>query len=77
MNSAQRRKAKKLYQHIITIKARSEERYFEHDNRIKQGRAWCRKTFRKGAWRCTEGWDYAEFKFTNQTDATYFALKCL
>ncbi len=75
MNSAQRRKANKLYQHVVTIKARMAELYYQHDERVVQGRAWCRKNFRKGTWRYKEYYDHAVFKFTNEKDATYFALK--
>jgi hypothetical protein len=77
MNSAQRRKAKKLYQHTVTIKARMTENYYQHDKQVVRSRTWCRKNFRKGTWRYTERWDETVFYFSNEKDATYFALKCL
>ena len=76
MNSAQRRQARREFPHIVEMRPRREgERYFEHDNRVDNGRAWCRKQFKKGAWRYTEHWDYSVFYFANEKDATFFALK--
>ena len=75
MNSAQRRQARREFPHQVEVKARSEERYFEHDSRVEQGRHWCRKQLKKNTWRTTEMWDYSIFYFVNEKDATFFALK--
>ena len=75
MNSAQRRHARREFPHMVEVKARPEEMYFQHDRRLDSGRAWCRRQFKKGAWRYTEFWDHAIFYFANERDATFFALK--
>lgn len=75
MNSAQRRQARREFPHIVEVKARSDERYFEHDGRVDAGRKWCRRQFKNGSWRYTEHFDHSVFYFTNERDATFFALK--
>ena len=75
MNSAQRRQARRGYPYTVEIKARREEMYIQHDSRVDSGRKWCRKQFKKGAWRYTEHWDHSVFYFANEQDATFFALK--
>lgn len=75
MNSAQRRQTRREYPHLVEVKARSDERYFEHDERVDAGRAWCRKRLKQGCWRSTEMWDHAIFYFANEKDAAFFALK--
>lgn len=75
MNSAQRRQARREFPHRVEVKPRSDERYFEHDRRIEDGRKWCRKQLKKGQWRATEMWDHAIFYFANERDATFFALR--
>ena len=74
MNSAQRRKANKLYQYTVVLKAVKSERYIDHDRKVQHAKAWCKKQF-KGNWRATSDWDCAYFGFTKERDATYFALK--
>lgn len=76
MNSAQRRKAKREHPHVISIRALSDERYFEHDERVSKAQKWCKKNC-NGSWTSSEQWDHAEFKFANHKDATVFALKWL
>ena len=75
MNSAQRRLNKRMFPYMVEVKVRAEEMYFQHDNRVLDGRNWCRKQFKNGSWRATEFWDHTIFYFNNQKDATYFALK--
>ena len=75
MNSAQRRQARREFPHLVEVKARAEERYFEHDARVDGGRRWCRKQFKKGAWRYTEHFDHSVFYFADERDAVHFALK--
>lgn len=74
MNSAQRRKANKLYQHTVVLNATDADRYIYHDEKVQHAKAWCKKQF-KDRWRSTSDWDCAYFGFTNERDATYFALK--
>jgi len=74
MNSAQRRKAKRGHPYAITIEVASQQRYFEHDEKVYQAVGWCAKHC-EGTWRNETNWDHAVFKFSNQKDATYFALK--
>ncbi len=74
MNSAQRRKAKRGHPHIITLRTAEQKRYFEHDQKVELAIRWCRKNC-KGSWKNENGWDHAEFKFSEQKDAVYFALK--
>ena len=75
MNSAQRRQARREFPHMVEVKPRDGERYFEHDGRVDDGRKWCRKQLKKNSWRATEMWDHAIFYFANEKDATFFALK--
>ena len=75
MNSAQRRRARRGFPYVVVVRAQEYKRYFEHDNRVDQGRAWCRRQFEKGSWLYREGWDHAEFKFAREQDAVYFSLK--
>ena len=74
MNSAQRRKEKRGHPHSIIIRTVEQERYFEHDEKVYKAAQWCKKNC-KGSWRNENGWDHAEFKFSNHKDATVFALK--
>jgi hypothetical protein len=76
MNSAQRRKSKREHPHIITIRASTRERYFEHDERVGNAVKWCKKNC-KGSWKWDDTWDSAEFKFAVHKDAMMFALKWL
>jgi hypothetical protein len=74
MNSAQRRKSKRGHPHIITIHTKVQATYREHDEKVYQAVGWCKKNC-KGVWKCDTGWDHADFKFSEQKDAVYFALK--
>jgi len=74
MNSAQRRKTAREHPHVVTLRATEHDRYFHLDDRVDNARRWCRKQC-KGSWRTIESWDCTEFKFSNQKDAVYFALK--
>ena len=75
MNSAQRRQARRGFPHMVTVRPNDSEKYFEHDNRVDAGRAWCRRQLTNGSWRAMELWDEAIFYFAKEQDATYFALK--
>lgn len=75
MNSAQRRQARREFPHIVTMQARENRRYFEHDDRVAKACTWCRRQFGSKGWRLSEGWQHAEFKFAREKDAVYFALK--
>lgn len=75
MNSAQRRRARREFPHVVLLNPAKSERYFQHDNRVDKARGWCRRQFVQGTWTSKELWDHAEFKFSNQKDAVYFALK--
>lgn len=74
MNSAQRRKANKLFQYKVQIVASNTERYFHHDEKVQHAKAWCKRQF-KDRWRVTSDWNSSSFGFANEKDATYFALK--
>jgi hypothetical protein len=75
MNSSQRRQARREFPHVVTMQARESQRYFEHDDRVAKACTWCQRQFGRGAWRLAEGWQHADFKFSEQKDAIYFALK--
>ncbi len=75
MNSAQRRQARREFLHVVTIRAITSERYFDHDHRVSVAQTWCRKQFGKNNFRCQSDWDSTEFKFVREKDATLFALK--
>jgi hypothetical protein len=74
MNSAQRRRANREHPHTVRISATEQERYYEHDEKVHRAVQWCKKNC-KDSWRTNTDWDFCEFKFTNQKDAIYFALK--
>ena len=74
MNSAQRRKTKREHPHTVRISVSEQQRYFEHDEKVYQAVGWCKKNC-QGTWKTDTSWDHADFKFTNQKDAIYFALK--
>jgi hypothetical protein len=74
MNSAQRRQAKREHPHVTTIHAKIHHPYYEHDEKVYYAVNWCRKHC-KGSFLYATSWDCAEFKFSNQKDAVYFALK--
>lgn len=75
MNSAQRRQARREFSHVITIRAVTSERYFDHDHRVSVAQTWCRRQFGKNNFRCHTDWDSTDFKFVREKDATLFALK--
>lgn len=75
MNSAQRRQARRELQHVVLLKPETGNRYFQHDGRVSVARAWCKRQIHKGSWQCKARWDHAEFRFSNEKDAVYFALK--
>lgn len=75
MNSKQRRQQRRQFPYVVIVKARAGEAYFHHDYRVDEGRDWCCSKLKKDSWRFSEAWDHAEFKFTDQKSATYFALK--
>ena len=74
MNSRQRRKTKREHPHIVTIRTSEQQQYYEHDEKVYKAVRWCVKNC-KGTWRNENDWDHAEFKFSNQKDAVYFALR--
>jgi hypothetical protein len=74
MNSLQRRKSKREHPHSVTIRTVEQEQYFKHDEKVHKAVQWCRKHC-KDSWRIASDWDHADFKFSNQKDAIYFALK--
>jgi hypothetical protein len=76
MNSSQRRKLKREFAHSITLIAKPNIRYFEHDDMIYDARNWCRRNCR-GGYVVNIKWDLAEFKFATEKDAVVFALKWL
>lgn len=75
MNSKQRRQARREFPYVVIIQSRNGEPYFHHDHRVEGGRNWCRKQLKKDTWRFREAWAHAEFKFVNEKDAAFFALK--
>jgi len=74
MNSAQRRKTNREHPHKVTITVAEQQRYYEHDEKVHKAVQWCKKNS-KDSWRIENDWDHAVFKFANQKDAIYFALK--
>lgn len=74
MNSAQRRRVRREFPHVVRVSPRPGDRYFQHDNRVDNARTWCRQQC-KGTWTVWDNWNYAYFKFANERDAIYFALK--
>jgi hypothetical protein len=74
MNSAQRRKAKREHPHSIIIRTAESTQYYKHDEKVVNAVKWCKKKC-KGSWSVNTEWDYAEFKFSEHKDATFFALK--
>lgn len=75
MNSAQRRRARREFPHVVSLKPSESERYFQHDSRVAAASHWCRRQFNEGTWASKQLWNYAEFKFSKEKDAVYFALK--
>ena len=75
MNSAQRRRARREYPHIVKMSADRHRRYFEHDAEVDRAAKWCRKQFGSNGWRLSEGWSHTVFKFARERDAAFFALK--
>ena len=76
MNSAQIRKTKREFTHVITIVAETGWRYFEHDEKVMSASNWC-SWHTKGGYRVVRKHDHAKFKFTTEKDAVIFALKWL
>jgi hypothetical protein len=71
MNSAQRRKTKREFPHVIKLVAQG--RYFMHDDKVMAARTWCRLNI-ENQFRVYTFHDHADFKFTEQGDAVHFAL---
>ena len=76
MNSAQRRKLKREFPHVIKLVAEVSKHYFEHDDKVTAASKWCRRNSH-GGYILKADWDHAEFKFATEKDAVHFALKWL
>jgi hypothetical protein len=76
MNSAQRRKTKREFTHVIKLVAEQGKHYFEHDDKVMTARNWCSRNCR-GGYKVSSDWDHAVFKFATEKDAVLFALKWL
>lgn len=73
MNSSQRRKLKRACQYAIKLVPEKNWEYSEHYINVQGARAWCNKNVK--CYTVTYYWDVAEFKFTREKDAVFFALK--
>lgn len=78
MNSQQRRKNRRYFDATYIYKVRLScpvgLRYFEWDRKVEEMDIWCKKQFQK-KWTYTQDWDHSIFYFSENRDATYFALK--
>ena len=75
MNSSQRRRNRRDFIFTVTVPASHAEQYFQHDGKIEDARAWCRKQFKKDNWYSIQQWDHSDFKFVKESDAVLFSLK--
>ena len=75
MNSSQRRRNQRHFAFVIAVPASHAEQYFQHDEKIDDAVAWCRKRFKKDTWQATRYWDHSDFKFAKESDAVFFRLK--
>jgi hypothetical protein len=76
MNSAQRRKSKREYPHVINMYPYPKDMYFMHDYRVIKAEDWCERNCENG-YRLISKYDHAVFKFAIEKDAVIFALKWL
>jgi hypothetical protein len=77
MNSKQRRH-KRVFEHEVTIHAKSNEPYFEYDQKVEKAKMWLQwRTKRKNYVLGTRSYQSQTFKFRDGSLATLFALKWL
>ena len=75
MNSSQRRRNKRQFAFVVKVPASHAEQYFQHDEKIENAVAWCRKQFEKDTWQSAQYWDHSDFKFVKESDWLLFMLK--
>ena len=75
MNSSQRRRNRRYFPFVVTVSASYPERYFQHDDKVEDAVAWCRKQLKKDTWQSAQYWDHSDFKFVKKSDAVFFRLK--
>lgn len=75
MNSAQRRKTRRKFSHVVAMSVGRHQQFVEHDAQVAQAAKWCSKQFGKYSCRIIVCWSRTEFKFAREQDAILFALR--
>lgn len=75
MNSKQRRKYKRMYNHTVTVINKPGESWTKYDMRVDAAIDWCKTNCDEEGFKIKHLFDYTDYHFVDGKLATLFALR--